>query len=257
MFGFLIKKTFFDMWDNMISIVLMNLGFIACIALVVYLPYLLSFNTVLAYAGLALGLYAFNIYAGAVSMMVGDIADYKRCEFKDFLPSLRSAFGCSSVLTLITCVQLLVALVGFPFYSQMGGIFGLLALSVLFWISLVLWLGLQYFFPVRKRLDKNMKKILKKSFIIFFDNTGFSIGLALGSLVIVAVSVFTALLLPGIATLFLWQQVAAKLRLLKYDYLEQNPDANRKRIPWSALLVEEREKVGPRTLKGMIFPWKE
>ena len=71
------------------------------------------------------------------------------------------------------------------------------------------------------------------------------------------VSFFTALLLPGIATIMLWWNIAFKLRLYKYDWLEQNPGANRRRVPWDALLVEDRERVGKRTLKGMIFPWKE
>jgi hypothetical protein len=29
------------------------------------------------------------------------------------------------------------------------------------------------------------------------------------------------------------------------------------RVPWDALLAEDREQVGVRTLRGMIFPWKE
>jgi len=55
----------------------------------------------------------------------------------------------------------------------------------------------------------------------------------------------------------IWHQAALKLRLKKYDYLEENPEANRKQIPWDALLIDERNKVGPRTFKGMIFPWKD
>ena len=34
MFGFLIKKAFFDMWDNLLKIVILNLGFILLLALV-------------------------------------------------------------------------------------------------------------------------------------------------------------------------------------------------------------------------------
>ncbi len=33
MFGFLIKKAFFDMWDNMFRILLMNLGYILVLAI--------------------------------------------------------------------------------------------------------------------------------------------------------------------------------------------------------------------------------
>ncbi len=45
--------------------------------------------------------------------------------------------------------------------------------------------------------------------------------------------------------------------MFKYDYIEAHPDTDRKHLPWEELLFEEREKVGTRTLKGMIFPWKE
>ena len=45
--------------------------------------------------------------------------------------------------------------------------------------------------------------------------------------------------------------------MYKYDWLEANPEANRKKIPWDALLMDDKERVGKRTLRGMIFPWKE
>ncbi len=93
-------------------------------------------------------------------------------------------------------------------------------------------------------------------FYILLDNPGFCIGLLIGTLFVFFVSVFTAFLLPGLTTIMLWHNAALKLRLYKYDYLEEHPDGRRS-IPWDALLVEEREKVGKRTLKGMIFPWKE
>jgi hypothetical protein len=98
--------------------------------------------------------------------------------------------------------------------------------------------------------------MLKKSFLLFLDNPGFTFGLFLGSLLILALSMFTAGLLLGIGTLLLWQNAGLKLRMYKYDHLEKHPE-DRRRIPWDALLVEDRERVGKRTLKGMIFPWKE
>ncbi len=44
--------------------------------------------------------------------------------------------------------------------------------------------------------------------------------------------------------------------MFKYDYLESHPEVNRRQIPWEELLFDEREKIGPRTLRGMIFPWR-
>lgn len=70
-------------------------------------------------------------------------------------------------------------------------------------------------------------------------------------------SCLTALLMPGLSSVLLARQGALRILMKKYDYLEEEPEANRRKIPWDALLVEERELVGHRSLKGMIFPWKE
>jgi hypothetical protein len=133
----------------------------------------------------------------------------------------------------------------------------LAAFALLFWVTVAVILAAQYFLPLRARVDRKLAKIVRKGFLLLLDNPGHSLGLFLGALLILVVSVFTAFLLPGPATLLLWWNTAFKLRLYKYDYLEQNPDANRRKIPWDALLVEDRERVGKRTLRGMIFPWKE
>jgi Zn-dependent protease with chaperone function len=117
-------------------------------------------------------------------------------------------------------------------------------------------LAFQYFFPLQARLERRFFKILKKMFLLLLDNPLFTFGLLLASLIILVLSVFTIFLLFGITTILLWWNVALKLRLYKYDHLEKHPD-DRRRIPWDALLVEDRERVGKRTLKGMIFPWKE
>jgi hypothetical protein len=64
-------------------------------------------------------------------------------------------------------------------------------------------------------------------------------------------------LAPGVGGLLLGQSVALKLLMYKYDWLEENPEGDRKHVPWDELLYEERESVGHRSLKGMIFPWKD
>lgn len=257
MFGFLIKKWFFDFWDNMIRVVLINLGFVLMMGIVVYLPYLLRFSTVVSFIGGAIGVVIFTIYMGAASLMARDIADYDATGFKEFWGYVKEVWKSTLAFSAVTILELILFTVAFPFYLSMGGFLGLGAVAIIFWISIAWILASQYYFPIRARLDTNIKKIFKKSFIVFFDNTLFSIGLLICSVIILGISLFTAFLLPGITSILLWHQAAFKLRLKKYDYLEENPDVKRNQIPWDALLIEEKEKVGPRTLKGMIFPWKE
>ncbi len=245
------------MWDNMLAVFMLNFGYVLIIGGALYLPYLLSFNTILSYMGIAIGIGAFNFYTGAASMIARDISDYTSLSFKMFFGYFKEIWKSALAISIITIVQAFILLIAFPFYFQMGGFVGIAAMSVIFWVSVVWWISSQYFFPIRARLDSDVKKILKKSFMIFFDNTIFSLVLAVGTIVIVAISGFTAFLLPGLTSALIWHQVGFKLRLMKYDYLEENPEADRKKIPWDALLIDDKDRVGHRTLRGMIFPWKE
>jgi uncharacterized membrane protein YesL len=151
----------------------------------------------------------------------------------------------------------LVVSVGLPFYLSVGGILGALAAGVIFWCAIILLLAMQYYIPLRARLGGGLRKNVRKSFVMFFDNPGFSIILFLHSSITMAISLFLAFLLPGFAGVALAQDVALRLRMYKYDWLEVHPDAKRREIPWEELLKEDQELVGKRTLKGMFFPWKE
>ena len=81
---FQIKKAFFDMWDNMLGVFLLNFGYVLIIGGGLYLPYLLSSNVILSYIGIAISIVAFNLYTGATSLIARDISDYKTLSFKDF-----------------------------------------------------------------------------------------------------------------------------------------------------------------------------
>jgi hypothetical protein len=75
-------------------------------------------------------------------------------------------------------------------------------------------------------------------------------------LILIIISALTAFLIPGPAGILLYLDEALRLRLLKYDWLEAHPDEGR-RIPWDALLIDEREKTGTRSFRNFIFPWKD
>jgi len=116
---------------------------------------------------------------------------------------------------------------------------------------------LQYVPAVFARDGGTPRQALKTALYLFVDNPGFSIFLLLWRIFTFAVSVLTMLLAPGPAGAALASAVAVRLRMKKYRYLKENPGADRRRIPWDELLQEEKELVGKRTLKGMIFPWKD
>ena len=159
-----------------------------------------------------------------------------------------------------------------PFYLTISQPIVGLALSVIiFWTTLFLLLSFQYYFTVYTRLGSNVIKSFKKCLLISLDNTGFSffmmihnlLPLLLSALIafkfpgIIGIMVLIVFIFPGPVGILLYLDEALRLRLLKYDWLEENPEANRRKIPWDALLIEEREKTGTRTFRNFIFPWKD
>jgi hypothetical protein len=262
MFGFLIKKTFFDLWDNMFRIALINLGFIAVVAVPVFLPGLFAAYQVLSMATLILGVFICSVYLSAAALSVKSVSDYGSFGFADFAQNLKAGLPAGLVMGLAVLMIIAMGFVIIPFYLAMESQVGLLLAAVIFWTALAAVLGLQFFFAVRARLDTRLSKVFRKSFVILIDNPGFAIFSLLHNTVIFVLSALLAFLFPGPGGILLFLDEALRLRLLKYDWLEANPELaaspkTRKKIPWDALLIEEREKTGTRSFKNFIFPWKD
>jgi len=258
MFGFLIKKSFFDLWDNFLPAILANLGGIVVIAIPLVLPSVFSAGgAAVSITVLVIGVLLTFVYLGGVYSLAGTITDYVPPGWQSFTDGITTYPGVTLPFGIVAVVHAILISVAIPVYSALGNLVGLLALAFLFWMSVIWFLSAQYILPVRGRLDSRFGTVLKKSFLLSFDNTLFTIGVGLGAVLIIVVSFFTAFLFPGIVGLAIWHHSALKLRMYKYDYLEEHPEESRKEIPWDVLLYDDRERVGKRTIRGMIFPWKE
>ena len=257
MIGFLLKKTFFDLWDNLFKIALINIGFIASLSIPVLIPGLLVSVPILGMAIIFIGILWCCVYLSAASQSVKALSDYGSFGFHDFLKNLKTGLPFGLIFGGIVFLGFLFVTTIIPFYAGMDSMIGLLLAAFVFWNLVITILALQFFFAVRARLDSKITKIIKKCFIIFFDNPMFCIFSVLHNIVVLALSMVLAFLFPGPAGILLFLDEGLRLRLLKYDWLEANPEANRRQIPWDALLIEEREKTGTRSLKNFIFPWKD
>ncbi|MDL2229957.1 hypothetical protein LJC14_06890 [Treponema sp. OttesenSCG-928-L16] len=257
MIGFLLKKTFFDLWDNLFRIALINIGFIASASIPVFLPGLFEALPALSIAALVIGLLWLFVYLSAAALSLKSISDYGSFGFADFFANLKKSWPFGIVLGLFAVLMWFLVTLAIPFYLGIDSMVGLFLAAVIFWTLVVAVLSLQFFFAVRARLDTKISKVIKKSFIFFFDNPGLCFFSLIHNTVLFLLSIFLAFLAPGPAGILLYLDEALRLRLLKYDWLEANPDADRKKIPWDALLIDEREKTGTRSLKSFIFPWKD
>ncbi|MDR1363675.1 MAG: hypothetical protein LBJ35_06460 [Spirochaetaceae bacterium] len=261
MIGFVLKKAFFDLWDNALRLAVLNIGFIASVAFFLFVHWLLEAFALLPSAVSAciffLGVLWCSVYLAASAMCVRKISDYATFGFDDFLKALHSVWRCGIIYGLFVCIAALIFIFVIPFYLLLNSPAGLLTASLFFWTLIILLIATQYFFAIRARLSVKSIKIIKKSFLLFIDNPLFFIGTACLALLFFAVSILIAFLLPGPAGIQLFLDEALRLRLLKYDWLEQNAGADRGYIPWKTILSEERERHGKRSLRGLLTPWKD
>jgi hypothetical protein len=256
MFGFLIKKTLYDLWDNMFKVVLVNLGFVAVLAIPVFIPALFD-SPELEIALRALGILICSVYLATAALSVKSISDYGSFGFADFFKNLKSAWPAGLVMGFAVFVFFIMAVIVIPFYMSVDSVVGLILAALVFWTMVFALLSLQFYFAVRARLSSHLIKVFKKCMLIFLDNSGMAVFSLLHNILALSVSALLAFLFPGPCGILLFIDEALRLRLLKYDWLEANPGANRRKIPWDALLIEEREKTGSRSLKNFIFPWKD
>jgi uncharacterized membrane protein YesL len=254
---FMLKKTFCDFWDHLFSIFFLNFGALLIVGAGFYAITWLSSNTLLFFLGILLAAVLFSLYLGAAAYITGEIADYKTPTIQELWQAFKTVWRTSLGFMILGILQAIILYVLIPWYFHLGHLIGVFIASLLFWVSVVWFLASQYYFPVRTRLDTNFFKVLKKSALLCLDNVGFTLFMACGTVVLLVLSGFTAFLIPGIGAILLWHQVGLKLRLYKYNYLEAHPEARKAKIPWRELLQEDQERIGPRSLRSFIFPWKD
>ncbi len=255
MTGFFIKKAFFDGWDHLWGLVVLNLGFLALLGILTLIP--LSLGLPGTAAWMILGLICYHAYSAVCAAVLRDAAEYRDIRFSAFRAALKAQGPAGLFYGVAQALPAGLFLLAAPFYLSGGTMLSWFAFGTLFWCFLALQLALQWFPAVRAFLPGSWKAAIRKCFLLMADNLAFSALLYLYSAAGLILSVLAAFLMPGPSGIALGRVVALKLILKKYDWLEANPDSPRGKIPWDELLEEERELVGKRTLKGMIFPWKE
>ena len=267
MFSFFLKKNLADGWDNLFFLVLTNVFSIIVAVLTVFtFSFLGNINPLLQNLVMILfgGLFmVVNFAQGACALK---IANFDSPSFGTFFRALTYvwkigfAFGCFVVLG-----GLLIR-VGILYYLELGNLLGLLIVALLGWFTFISAMALQWFVPLYFLQEQNgFMKCLKKSFIIFFDNPFFSFSCFLYNVLLFALSFVLFFLAPGFSGLVLSTTNALRLRLKKYDWLEEmeekepgfSSDRNKRyNVPWDELIKEDRETLGPRKLSSFIFPWR-
>lgn len=272
MIGFFIKKNFFDGWENIFTIFISNLITILWIAFCVVCIFIWgnapANSTTLGMLTAFLCFYVFIFFAimglfiliGAFAQNAFLIADFKTPSIKSYFINIFSAvknyfkFGC-----LISAI-IIAVVVGLPIYIRMDSFYGVMLAMILLFAAIIVCLALQWYIPLSVLIQGDFKKLVKKSFVVLFDNFAFSIFMAIYSIFLLALSVVCFFTIPGLNGILLAQVNALRLRLLKYDWLDQHVELKvakeRKNIPWEALLKEDESMLGKKSFKTLFMPWK-
>lgn len=267
MFKFFLKKNFADGWDNMFFLLLTNL---LSVALMVGGWLLLSATSSLHPAAPTAVLVALSAALSTVAFAHGavaaKIANFESGSFGTFFRAFTYVWRVSVPFGALLALFLLSVRFGIVYYLGVGGTLGILAVGLIGWSSLAVVVALQWFLPFHFLQSGNgFVKCLRKSFVIFFDNPMFSIGVFVHNAALLALSCGLFMLVPGFAGLALSSVNALRLRLYKYDWLEEmerkEPGFSRDRdrradVPWDDLLADDVETLGPRKLSSFVFPWK-
>lgn len=268
MIGFFIKKNFCDGWDHILWIIVFNLlssallvagylgiSFIAGLAdtTAIFLALSIVFAIVI--------FFLLNCLLSSISMECTRIVNFSSVEYKNVFTHLFDDWKDSACLTLVLAAAVLIGAFVIPWYLEQGTMIGILLSAFIAWFLIIGLLALQWYFPLKSQLKGGFKKTFKKCFLIFFDNTGFSIFMFLYNLFLAALSPFLAFLMPSFAGIIMAQNNALRLRMYKYDWMEEHPgltpkEAN-KLVPWDELLADDKETLGPRSFRSFIFPWKD
>ena len=262
MFGFIIKKNFFDGWDNLLSVVMCNVVFLFTGIGLVFLNALVSKFTLLTVLIFILTFIVLSILIFAYSDTAAHIANFDGIRHFDFFKAIPGVLKDASLYGLMNALVIMISTFSIRYYIlEMQSLFGIALGAAIVWIVIFYMLAMQWFIPIRALMHNDFKKCFKKSFIILFDNTGFTILMALYNLVQLALSVVCIGFFPSMTGILIGNTNALRILLYKYDYLEEHPELKtkkeRRQIPWEDLIFDDRQLMGKRTLRGMIFPWKD
>ena len=261
MIGLLIRKAFFDFWDNLALAFVFNIAAdVAVFAALGGTAAVAGFGLGAMVALLIPGVLFIALVGGLVNRFTWTISRGERFSPGELGSYWKQSWKPSLFLGVLALLSLAGITMGLPFYASLHSTYGVILFGILIWLLVLLFLFIQYFWPMNAQIEPQIGKLLRKCLLLFVDNPGFTIFLLLSSALLTALSVMTAGLFPGFVGVLLWNQTAVKILLYKYDYLETLPEGESRRkakIPWAILLKEESERVGKRTLKGMFFPWKD
>ena len=238
MLGYLVTKTFFDLWDNWIASLVCGLFFWGTTALAFWLGPL----------GGAAGWVAALVVSLALNAVAAVVFFHVTEKSQEF--NVGRSLVSAVLFSLLASGTVLVSALGVWFYSSTAGLLGLSLAFLGLWIVLFLAAGSSFFLVLLPHFQGAFFKSLKASFQIAAENPGMALMNFAGTLILSASAI---VLLPGLGGAVLYQNNVREILRRRYEQKESQPGM---KPDWKELMAPEISVLQKRDFQSLLRPWK-
>jgi uncharacterized membrane protein YesL len=254
------KKSFWNTYDNIGHLILLNLLWFVLFPLPTYLVF--RYLPLGIYPRIAvtiiLGLLTHSYATSGVFGFAARIVDYRKTTLRQFFPLARTHFPRMLLLSLIFGAIFFVLFQSTRFYLSLkfaGGILGFFLAGVQIWIAVFCLLMQVYLFPLLVTRGWDTRRILKWSAMLVVLRPGFTILMFLQALAIFLLVAVTGIgfvvLLMSLTSVFLSTTLRETLREMEAKWTPK-----KKPTSWKEIFEErDHREEETRTLKDLLRPW--
>lgn len=258
MIKFLIKKSFWDGWDNLIQSFVYNIACMAIVAL--YLIVVTNFgqaSMIDFFIITAVFLLLFTVFNFGLAGLTVQWSKYSPSWGQGFFSAIKDNIANIVLFYILAVLSFFCVTVLIPFYLNSMTFMGLFISFMEIWVLVVLFMAMQYYIPLCLTLkSKKPFFILKQCFILALDNKLFTLFVSIKTIFDFLLSALSFFFIPGLSFISLSHMDAVKLLHLRYRYMDEH-HTEKKDVNLYEMLKEEEENIGDRTFRMMFRPWRD
>jgi len=241
---FHLKKAFFDGWDHVLPLMIINLLYLVIPGCLVLVYIKEPVNTPLGITAMMTALLLSVFYYTGVCGITFQWSKYNRTWARDFLEAIK-AKALHAVLLFAMLALMLAVFLFVPYFLSLGNVVYMGLTMLVFWVFFFALLALQFYLPLAFYIRSDSPfKTLKKCFIMLSDNIAFSAWVFVKTIADIVISALLVTLAPGICGISLSHMDGLRLVLVRYNYTEKHPGANRRNLDWKEVFSAESRELG-------------
>jgi len=255
------KKAFWNTYDNIGQLILLNLIWFLIFPLPTFLAFRYLPLSPYPRIGLtiAIGLITYSYATSGVFALTARLVDYREIALRRFTGAAATFFPRMLALGLIFGAVFFVLFQSTRFYLNLkvaGGIMGFFLAGVQMWIAAFLLLMQVYLFPLLVARDWRVGRTLKWSAMLVVLKPGLTILMFLQALAIFLLVGVTGIgvvvLLMSLTSVFLNTTLRETLR-----EIEETTEPKKKPTSWKEIFEERdrKKEEETRTFKDLLRPW--